>query len=68
MDFLCEREIAHKDERRIEVALGPSGVGETHLSARIGRAVITAGYTVLFTTASTLIAQLVQAHAEGRLE
>ena len=111
--LLCEREIARKDERRIEMALGlarfpmvrdlagydfgaqpavdkqqvrelatgrfvangeavlilgPPGVGKTHLSVGIGRAVITAGYTVLFTTASALIAQLVKAHAEGRLE
>ena len=111
--FLCEREIARKDERRIEMALGlarfpmvrelagydfaaqpavdrtqirelatgrfvangeavlilgPPGVGKTHLSVGIGRSVITARYTVLFTTASTLIAQLVKAHAEGRLD
>lgn len=111
--FLCEKEIARKDERRIEMALGlarfpmvrdlagydfaaqpavdkqqirelatgrfiangeavlvlgPPGVGKTHLSVGIGRAAITAGYTVLFTTATALIAQLVKAHAEGRLE
>lgn len=111
--FLCEREIARKDERRIEMALGlarfpmvrdlagydfaaqpavdkaqirelatgrfiangeavlllgPPGVGKTHLAVGIGRAAITAGYTVLFTTATTLIAQLVKAHTEGRLE
>ena len=111
--YLCEREIARKDERRIEMALGlarfpmvrdldgydfaaqpavdrqqvrelatgrfvangeavlllgPPGVGKTHLSIGIGRAVITAGYTVLFTSATALIAQLVTAHAAGRLE
>jgi DNA replication protein DnaC len=111
--FLCEREIARKDERRIEMALGlarfpmvrdlagydfaaqpavdkqqirelasgrfiangeavlllgPPGVGKTHLAVGLGRAAITAGYTVLFTTATTLIAQLVKAHIEGRLE
>lgn len=111
--FLCEREIARKDERRIEMALGlarfamvrdlagydftaqpavdkqqirelatgrfvangeavlllgPPGVGKTHLAVGIGRAVITAGYTVLFTTATTLIAQLVKAQTEGRLD
>jgi DNA replication protein DnaC len=111
--FLCEREIARKDERRIEMALGlarfpmvrdlagydfaaqpavdkqqvrelatgrfvangeavlllgPPGVGKTHLAIGIGRAAIEAGYTVLFTAASALIAQLVKAHAEGRLE
>jgi DNA replication protein DnaC len=111
--FLCEREIARKDERRIEMALGlarfpmvrdlagydfaaqpavdkqqirelatgrfiangeavlllgPPGVGKTHLAVGLGRAAITAGYTVLFTTATALIAQLVKAHADGRLE
>lgn len=111
--FLCEREIARKDERRIEMALGlarfpmvrdlagydfaaqpavdkqqirelatgrfiangeavlllgPPGVGKTHLAVGMGRAAITAGYTVLFTTATTLVAQLVKAHTEGRLE
>ena len=48
--------------------LGPPGVGKTHLAVGIGRAVITAGYTVLFTTATTLIAQLVKTHTDGRLE
>lgn len=48
--------------------LSPPGVGKTHLAIGIGRAAIEAGYTVLFTTAATLIAQLVKAHAEGRLE
>jgi DNA replication protein DnaC len=111
--FLCAREIARKDERRIEMALGlarfpmvrdlasydftaqpavdkaqirelasgrfvangeallilgPPGIGKTHLSIGLGRAVITAGYTVLFTSATALIAQLVKAHTEGRLE
>lgn len=113
LTYLCEREIARKDERRIEMALGlarfpmvrdlagydfaaqpavdkaqvrelaagrfvangeavlllgPPGVGKTHLSIGIGRAVITAGYTVLFTSATALIAQLVTAHAAGRLD
>ena len=111
--LLCEREIARKDERRIEMALGlarfpmvrdlagydfaaqpavdkqqirelatgrfiangeavlllgPPGVGKTHLAVGLGRAAIEAGYTVLFTTATALIAQLVTAHAAGRLE
>jgi hypothetical protein len=34
----------------------------------IGREAITAGYTVLFVAAPTLVAQLAKAHAEGRLE
>jgi len=97
--LLCEREIARKDHRRIEMALklahfpavkelaafdfeaqpsidpkqirdlaasrwiangenvlllGPPGVGKTHLSIALGREAILAGYTVQFTTATTL--------------
>ena len=48
--------------------LGPPGVGKTHLAVAIGREAIVAGYTVLFTPATTLVAQLAKAHAEGRLE
>ncbi len=48
--------------------LGPPGVGKTHLSVGLGRAAITAGYTVLFTSAMTLIAQLVKAQTQGLLD
>jgi DNA replication protein DnaC len=48
--------------------LGPPGVGKTHLSVGLGRAAITAGYSVFFTSATTLIAQLVKAHTQGHLE
>jgi hypothetical protein len=37
-------------------------------SVGFGRAAITAGYTVLFTSATTLIAQLVKAHTQGHLD
>ncbi|MGY4473570.1 hypothetical protein ACVILL_000984 [Bradyrhizobium sp. USDA 3364] len=103
LTLLCEREIARKDHRRIEMALklahfpavkdladfdfeaqpsidpkqirdlaasrwiangenvlllGPPGVGKTHLSIALGREAILAGYTVQFTTATTLVAGL----------
>lgn len=41
-------------------------MGKTHLAVAIGRAAIVAGYGVLFTPATTLVAQLAKAHAEGR--
>jgi DNA replication protein DnaC len=111
--FVCEREIARKEERRVEMAtkiahfptvrdldsfdfsaqpsidpgqvrdlaacrwvahgdalllLGPPGVGKTHLGIALGRQAIRAGYSVLFTAATALVAALVKAHAEGRLE
>jgi len=95
LTLFCEREIARRDQRRIDMAFGPSldkaqireiatgrfiangeavlllgppGVGKTHLAVAIGRAAIVAGYGVLFTPATTLVAQLAKAHAEGRLE
>jgi DNA replication protein DnaC len=48
--------------------LGPPGVGKTHLAIALGRAAIREGYSVLFTTAPTLVAALAKAHAEGRLD
>jgi DNA replication protein DnaC len=48
--------------------LGPPGVGKTHLAVALGRAAIIAGDTVLFTGAMELVASLVKAQTENRLE
>jgi DNA replication protein DnaC len=48
--------------------LGPPGVGKTHLAVAIGREAIVTGYSVLCTPATTLVAQLAKAQADGRLE
>ena len=48
--------------------LGPPGVGKTHLSIALGREAILAGYTVQFTSATTLVAGLAKAHSERRLD
>jgi len=47
---------------------GPPGVGKTHLAIALGREAITRGYSVLFTTAINLVANLAKAQGEGRLE
>lgn len=48
--------------------LGPPGVGKTHLAVALGREAIVRGYSTLFVPATSLVTQLVAAHAEGRLE
>lgn len=48
--------------------LGPPGVGKTHLAVALGRTAIEAGYSVLFTQATPMVAALAKAHEEGRLE
>lgn len=44
---------------------GPPGVGKTHVGIALGRAAIEAGHSVLFVTATALLAALSKAHAEG---
>jgi DNA replication protein DnaC len=46
---------------------GAPGVGKTHLAIALGRAVVEAGHTVLFTSATALIAALAKAEGEGQL-
>lgn len=46
---------------------GPPGVGKTHLAIGLGRAAVEAGHSVLFVTATSLLAQLSRAQVEGKL-
>ena len=46
---------------------GPPCVGKTHLDIGLGRAVVQAGYSVLFVIATELVAALDKGLAEGRL-
>ena len=48
--------------------LGPPGVGKTHLAVGLGLKACALGYRTAFTTAAGLIATLMRAHNEGRLE
>jgi DNA replication protein DnaC len=64
-DLAASRWIANGEN---VLLLGPPGVGKTHLSISLGREAILAGYTVQFTTATTLVAGLAKAHGERRLD
>ena len=113
LTYLCEQEVADKEQRRIQMGLSIArctflrtlegfdvsaqpavdlgqirelagggciangdalllltspGVGKSHLAVALGREAVKAGYSVLFTTATAMITQLVQAHANGALE
>ncbi len=48
--------------------LGPPGVGKTHLAVGLGLKACALGYRTAFMTAAGLIAALMRAHSEGRLE
>lgn len=46
---------------------GPPGVGKTHLAIALGRAVVEAGHSVLFTSATALLGALSRAELDGHL-
>lgn len=49
------------------IALGNSGTGKTHVALALGLAACQKGFTVAFTTAATLVNQLMEARDERRL-
>lgn len=46
---------------------GPPGVGKTHLAIALGRAAVEGGHSVLFTSATALLAALARAESDGQL-
>jgi DNA replication protein DnaC len=49
------------------IALGNSGTGKTHVALALGLAACQKGFTVTFTTAASLVSQLLEARDERRL-
>ncbi len=49
------------------LALGNSGTGKTHIALALGLAACQKGFTVAFTTAASLVNQLMEARDERRL-
>ena len=54
-------------QREKVIALGPSGVGKTHIALALGLAACQKGYSVTFTTAAALGHELMEARDEKRL-
>jgi DNA replication protein DnaC len=46
---------------------GAPGVGKTHLAIGLGRAIVEAGHSVLFTSTTALLAALAKAETDGQL-
>ena len=55
------------DRRECVLALGNSGTGKTHIGLAIGLAACQKGYRVRFTTAASLVHELMEARDEKRL-
>lgn len=77
-DFKFQPSIDHKLVRELATGrfiagaenvlmFGPPGVGKTHLAIALGRAAVEAGHSVLFVTATSLLATLSKAQQEGKL-
>ncbi|HHX90716.1 MAG TPA: ATP-binding protein [Paracoccus sp.] len=55
------------ERRENVIALGPSGTGKTHISLGLGLAACQKGLSVGFTTAATLVNEMMEARDERRL-
>jgi DNA replication protein DnaC len=55
------------ERRENVIALGPSGAGKTHIALGLGLAACQKGLSVGFTTAATLVSELMEARDERRL-
>ncbi len=55
------------DRRENVIALGPSGTGKTHVALGLGLAACQKGMSVSFTTAATLVNEMMEARDERRL-
>ena len=64
-ELAASRWVAHGDAALL---LGPPGVGKTHLAVALGREAIRQRHSVLFATAQAVMASLVKANGEGRLD
>ena len=50
------------------LVFGPPGVGKTHLAIALGRAAVETAHSVLFVSATTLLAALAKGESEGQLK
>jgi DNA replication protein DnaC len=77
-DFKFQPSIDHKLVRELATGrfiasaenvliFGPPGVGKTHLAIALGRAAVETGHSVLFTSATALLAALAKAETDGQL-
>ena len=58
---------AYIEQRQNIIALGPSGTGKTHIALGLGLAACQKGYKVRFTTAASLVTELMEARDERRM-
>jgi DNA replication protein DnaC len=78
-DFKFQPSVDHKLVRELATGrfianaenvllFGPPGIGKTHLAIGLGRAIVEAGHSVLFESATALLGALARAEQEGKLD